>query len=78
MTDKEFFDAPSPLGDRDTRREAISDYASNIEDELIFLKDTVAANDLAKARGHLEELRGWLDAIDDNLCAREEDGSRKE
>lgn len=78
MTDKEFFDAPSPLNDRDNRRDALNDYSSNMEDEISSLRDAVGSDDLEKARKHFEEMKGWLDAIDDNLCEREEDGSRKD
>lgn len=78
MSDQEFFDEASPLGDRDTRREAINDYASNAEDELSMLKYAVVDNDLARARKKLEELKGWIDAIDDNLCERDENGARRD
>jgi len=74
MSDKDFFNDKSPVGDRDTRREAIIDYASNIESEISSLKIAVEENDLARARERFEELKGWIDAIDNNLCEREDDG----
>ncbi len=78
MTDKEFFDASSPLNDRDSRREALCDYVSDAEDALSSLRDAIGEDDLAKARLCFENVKGWIDALDDNICEREEDGSRKE
>jgi hypothetical protein len=78
MTDKEFFDAPSPLGDRETRREAINDYADNIEVEIANLKDAVETDDLESVRRRFAEAKAWFDALDDNICERDEDGSRKD
>lgn len=78
MTDQEFFDAPSPVGDRKTRREAIEDYASDLEDEAQALAHAVRRNDLTTARERFGELRAYLDAIDDNLCERDANGARVE
>lgn len=62
-----FFDAPSPVGDRATRREAITDYVGNIESEIYYLKEAVADNDERNAREHLESLRRWVVAITENF-----------
>lgn len=75
---KEFLDAPSPLGDRETRREAIEDYANNCESEIDDIKIAIARDDLSGARKHFEELKQWVDALNDNLCGRDENGSRKD
>jgi hypothetical protein len=38
----------------------------------------VKANDVTEARERFGEMRAWMDAIDDNLCERDADGTRKE
>lgn len=73
---KGYFEEPSPLGDRDTRGDAISDYAENIEDDLAGLRDAIANGDVEAARKRFKEIKGWVDAIDDNLCERDENGQR--
>lgn len=73
MSDQKFFDAPSPLNDRPTRREALDDYCSNLEDEVAKLTAAVSSNDARRARRAFLEIKGWLDAIDDNLCRRDPD-----
>lgn len=73
---KGYFEEPSPLGDRETRGESIVDYANNVEDSLASLKDTVANGDVEGARKHFKEVKDWVDAIDDNLCERAENGQR--
>jgi hypothetical protein len=64
---REFLDASSPTGDRDSRREAIVDYASSLEDQAVTLKVCIAQNNLVGARKAFQELQGWLEAIGDNL-----------
>jgi HPt (histidine-containing phosphotransfer) domain-containing protein len=78
VNDKDFFDAPSPLNDRDTRREAIDDYADNIQMQCDDLKAALRQDDPKAVRRAFEEIQGWLDAVDDNLCERDEDGNRKD
>lgn len=74
--DKAFFNAQSPLGGR-PRRDSLGDacgFADSALDDLLY---AVKANELQGARDAFEELKGWIDAIDDDLCARNADGSRK-
>jgi len=72
----EFFDVPSPLDERETRREAIKDYAENVSIEADCLADAARDGDLVRLRTHWEELRDWMEALDDNVCKRDENGDR--
>lgn len=74
----DFFDEPSPLKDRDTRREAICDYTGSLTEQMNDMLTAVEAGDVTEARRCFGEAKAWMDAIDDNLCERNEDGSRKD
>ena len=75
--DKQFFDDESPLGGR-PRHDSIQDAIRWADEALGDLGRAVDDRDLEEARKAFKEIKGWVDALDDDLCERNEDGTRKD
>ena len=67
--EKEFLDSDSPTNDC-TRREQVNDCLNYIDDELVYVRAALAANDIAKVRKHLAEIKGWTTALSDELSEK--------
>ena len=82
MSDGEFFEEPSPLNESRERGDNIRENVELLEEELYTIEQATRIEGgrftLANARKALVEARDLLNAIDDDLCERNEDGSRKD
>jgi hypothetical protein len=82
MSDEEFFEAESPLDAGRTRGDNLRDNIELLGEELYTIEQTTRGEGgrftLPYARKALVEARELLDKIDDDLCERDEHGSRKD